>query len=231
MAGSPIIDYGTFNHPRSFMRLTLIQWLVVVGIIALFVSLILHSLARMRASSGILPCPSHFRQIGQAICLYAIDNAGQYPPDLPTVLRTQQIGADVFICPNSSEKPAKGDSPQQQAVQLLRGHCSYIYVGRTFTTKTNPECVVAFEDPANNDLDGANVLFADGHVEFLLLGYIATFISELEQGYNPPRQNDLGLQQARDAYRRDWVPKLESMKSGQWSASLPATRPTTQSSK
>jgi prepilin-type processing-associated H-X9-DG protein len=225
MAQSPIIGYGASGQPRRFMWLTLTQWLVVIGISALLVSIILPMLARMRECVGQLPCPSHLRQIGQAIQLYAMDNAGQYPPDLPTVLRTQNFSADGFICPNSPDRPAEGDTPQQQAAQLLQGHCSYIYVGRGFTTRTNPDCVVGFEDPANHDLEGSTVLFADGHVEFLMLGGVVTYISEFEQGYNPPRQNDLSLQQARAAYQRDWVPRLQSIKSGQWSLFLPATRP------
>ncbi|GEM_PF-1053634 len=231
MAGLPGINYDSSRKPRTFKR-TLVGWGAIVCIAALLISILIPFLRRAREVPGsFIPCSSNLRQIGQAIQLYAVDNQGQYPPDFPTVLRTQQIGAEVFICRSSSDERAKGDSPQQLADQLLNGHCSYIYVGRNFTTKTNPQCVVAFEDPANHGLEGSNVLFADGHVKFMMLFDVASFISALEQGYNPPRQIAQSVQQAKAIYQRDWVPKLQSIKSGQWSASLPTTRPATQNTK
>lgn len=58
---------------------TLVELLVVIGIIALLISILLPALNRARASALSLDCQARMRQMGQAIHLYSTDHNGLLP--------------------------------------------------------------------------------------------------------------------------------------------------------
>jgi prepilin-type N-terminal cleavage/methylation domain-containing protein/prepilin-type processing-associated H-X9-DG protein len=64
------------TSPRGF---TLVELLVVIGIIALLISILLPSLNRARAAANSIDCQSRLRQMGQAMQIYTVTNKGVLP--------------------------------------------------------------------------------------------------------------------------------------------------------
>jgi prepilin-type N-terminal cleavage/methylation domain-containing protein/prepilin-type processing-associated H-X9-DG protein len=64
---------------RQNKGFTLVELLVVIGIIALLISILLPSLSKARETANRVKCGSNLRQIGQALLLYANENKGDYP--------------------------------------------------------------------------------------------------------------------------------------------------------
>lgn len=122
---------------------------------------------RSREAANRVKCGSHLRQIGQAMLMYANDNGGRYPDSFEHILLTQDITGEVFCCPSTGVDRAPGETPEQQAANLHKGHCSYVYHARGLKSDTPATRPIACELLYNHDGAGMNILFGDGHVEFV----------------------------------------------------------------
>src|SRR5688500_12955383 len=67
------------RKPRAAEAFTLVELLVVIGIIAVLISLLLPTLGRAREHAGRSKCASNLRQIALGARLYANENGGKFP--------------------------------------------------------------------------------------------------------------------------------------------------------
>lgn len=134
------------EHKRSMHGFTLVELLVVIGIISVLISILLPSLSRARRAAAAVQCASNLRQAGVFLTLYANDWGGWLAPQARLkdasgadvnwsryMLETYQnktlvIGRDDMLRP-----PGVWACPASEAVMLFR-HGSHTDYGRNVFT-------------------------------------------------------------------------------------------------
>ena len=109
---------------------SLVELLVVIGIIAVLIGILLPALRRVRLQAQCIACQSNMRQIGQCMIAYATENRGWlYPPDAGLIVPIQerwfipvikpkppldQTSSDpkdwtpkVMLCPGDDQEPGE----------------------------------------------------------------------------------------------------------------------------
>lgn len=98
------------NVKKSRSAFTLVELLVVIGIIAMLISILLPTLRRANQQAKSAACKSNLRQLGIALQAYASDNRGRLFPvgePLPGTTAPTTFGTNV---PPHDRWPAKVDS-------------------------------------------------------------------------------------------------------------------------
>jgi prepilin-type N-terminal cleavage/methylation domain-containing protein len=88
---------------RSKRAFTLVELLVVIGIIAILFGILLPTLNKSRLAAQRTACLSNMRQLAQAIVMYTNANKGCYPPSAPSLQAT--VNHDVWIDPATPRGP------------------------------------------------------------------------------------------------------------------------------
>ncbi|HZZ43858.1 MAG TPA: H-X9-DG-CTERM domain-containing protein [Tepidisphaeraceae bacterium] len=167
-SSSPFPGAGLFTGDQST---------TAIGASALGVSILLPSLNRARETANRVQCASHMKQIGMAIVLYCNEHKGHYPPDLGTLVITEDIGDEAFVCPDSSTPRVDPTGlPLEQLRARVSAASDYTYVGQNYLITGGPDDLVLYEKFSNHT-DGVNMLFSDGSVEFVLRNTAEKFIA------------------------------------------------------
>ncbi|HEX8915947.1 MAG TPA: type II secretion system protein [Humisphaera sp.] len=103
----------TDRRPRPASGFSLVELLVVIGIIALLLAILMPVLGRARRQARVVACGANVRSLAQACNTYALQNAGEFPTlaissggnlwDVPhefyRSLRKQGLPHEAFFCP------------------------------------------------------------------------------------------------------------------------------------
>ncbi|MCH8054331.1 MAG: DUF4190 domain-containing protein [Planctomycetes bacterium] len=145
-ANEPQVDRG-----RGFAIAGIVTGAVsLLMILPLMVAILLPSLSRARELAKRSVCGANLRSVEISLRTY-VDDYAQEPPSLSALVDENRIGPAMLKCPSAD--PVTG-----QAI-------SYLWVGGVDCT--NGENVVMYEPLQNHGGEGGNVLFCDGHVEFV----------------------------------------------------------------
>jgi prepilin-type processing-associated H-X9-DG protein len=184
-----LLGYSVLRPDRRRLHRILILGAFLVTGAYLFASVVLPMMAyRAREPALRVQCASNMKQIGLGAIMYANNNGGRFPPDLATIFEDQDVLPRVFVCPQTATPPPAGPTTQAVAAQLKKpGISDYIYVGEVLTTSSPDDCVVLYEPLSDNGGDGMNVLFADGHVEWVDVAGFQSILQQATSGVRPIR--------------------------------------------
>ncbi|HZZ42681.1 MAG TPA: prepilin-type N-terminal cleavage/methylation domain-containing protein [Tepidisphaeraceae bacterium] len=90
---------------RRTRAFTLVELLVVIGIIALLISILLPALNKARSAANAVKCSSSLKQIFNCMVMYTQDNKGYLP--CPRVESVYNLGALTFDGSQSADIPGK----------------------------------------------------------------------------------------------------------------------------
>jgi len=182
---------------------TLVELLVVIGIIAMLVSILLPTLAKAQQHARQTTCKSNLKQCWYFVVMYAADNHDWvFPPALgsnipiderwPTkVFKPAEPNPQVMICPSDWELGAQDSEWREKHSYVLNNHMIYHKIKyNTKTDKFSPADVVVMGEKTSiyrdyyMELEDTGVPWGDPAAKSDYDRLIEQYRHGLKYGYN-----------------------------------------------
>jgi len=157
---------------RSYPGFTLVELLVVIGIIAVLIGILLPALQKARESARAVACESNMRQMGIGFQNYAVGNGGWLPvpgedgdPAEPLLLPDRRGWESEALCINAASRATFGKTYDQIQLDAATGQ------GRIPIDGDHHVLVCPSAPPAGGAMAGADAdEVSDGY--FVMHGFV-----------------------------------------------------------
>jgi prepilin-type N-terminal cleavage/methylation domain-containing protein/prepilin-type processing-associated H-X9-DG protein len=201
---------------------TLVELLVVIGIIAVLTAILIPVLAKARESARTATCINNQRQFAAALQIWAQDNEEMLPP-ADTAWQNLELTPKLLVCPTAGKRLANGyvynafvaDKPLGDS--SFEGNEAHIIVTADGSGVGN--VAVKRRDVNLRHNGKAVAAFLDGHVQKVVFGELSTYhVGQLVYKPVPFTSNALytatikpeGTTIARTAGTTDWYQHIMS---------------------
>jgi prepilin-type N-terminal cleavage/methylation domain-containing protein/prepilin-type processing-associated H-X9-DG protein len=153
------------THRRRRRAFTLVELLVVIGIIALLIAILMPALSRARDQANMVKCMSNMRQIGQAYMMHAQEHRNHVPTaglihapysGTPEGLKDTAKQKYMYYSDGSTERPMpmpaalaiymgqkiSADNPQRMKEEMDTGPVREVFTCPTQARENMPEGVM-----------------------------------------------------------------------------------------
>lgn len=163
------------NQRQAF---TLVELLVVIGIIAILIAILLPALSKARGAAQAANCASNLRQIGIAMLMYIDDTGGKYYPARwhPPEVDPLQVRLYEYVA--KSERVYLDSAAIEPAREVHTIHGEQIPVWLSYGY--NPGLGY---NPANNGMTGLPLVKVPNTAEMIAVGCVMMSYSEQPQDY------------------------------------------------
>jgi len=134
------------------------------GMNPLLVATLMPALNRARGLAKRSVSAANLNAIGKGCALYQAEFNDQLPPALGTLIEHGYIGTGALV------HPASGNPPPKLVEGKLVGEIDYVYLGAGKSVVDEAATtILAHDKPEHNGFQGVNVVFLDGHVEWMTM--------------------------------------------------------------